>query len=459
MRQGLSAMSARALRSLPNNQLGTWPDNQSNTDVYQPLVSVIIPAYNAEIFIARTLTSVLNQTYRHLEVLVVDDGSTDRTADIVRQFASEDARIVLYQQSNAGVAAARNYGIKNASGEFIAPLDADDLWHKTNIEKQVRLLFLADSNVGMAYAWTASIDGADDFTGHMMTAPYHGNVYPALLYENIVGSGSACTIRRSCLETVGNFNSDLLAQDAQGCEDWDLYLRIARHYQVGVVPEVLVGYRRLASSMSTYSDKMERSRQLVFASIERRFPSVHKKVNRWAASLNHRYACRKAFNAGQTTLAWQSLRQAIATDPVMSLSTYETWTLLLLLVKRSLLVRDLEPSVDPSDEIIEQPRSQPIEQQPVGKQPVGKQSVEQSSHKTHKVFLLKSRLRMWISPLFPQMAVHRLRLRWLTAKICADRPTPRVLSASIGNQIRIAYLRRSQQGSYSYLVYASEECL
>ena len=434
-----------------------------------PLVSVIIPAYNAEVFIARTLVCVLNQTYRNLEVIVVDDGSTDRTADIVRRLASEDARIVLYQQKNSGVAAARNYGIQNASGEFIAPLDADDLWHKTNVEKQVRLLFLADSKVGMAYAWTASIDEADCFTGHMMTAPYYGNVYSALLYENIVGSGSACLIRRSCLEAVGSYNSDLLAQDAQGCEDWDLYLRIAKRYQVGVVPEVLVGYRRAASSMSTYSDKMERSRQLVFANIKSQFPLVHQKVDRWAASLNDRYACRTAFKAGQISLAWQSLRRAIATDPIMSLATYDTWVLWLLLAKRSLSSTSASDRVSAREQAdlrqidLRQPNpTRELEARSVEERPEQRQfqDKEQSSSKTLKsALLLKSRLRMWISPLFPQMIIHRLRLWWITAKLCAGRPAPKVLSAFTGHRTRLAYRRRSRQGKYSYLTYASEECL
>ncbi|HEY9862115.1 MAG TPA: glycosyltransferase family A protein, partial [Candidatus Obscuribacterales bacterium] len=97
-------------------------------DTDAPLVSVIIPAYNAERFIARTLESVLNQTYQNIEVLVVDDGSSDRTPEIVHHFAEIDARIILFHQSNAGVAAARNLAIQHAKGEFIAPLDADDIW-------------------------------------------------------------------------------------------------------------------------------------------------------------------------------------------------------------------------------------------------------------------------------------------------------------------------------------------
>ncbi|MCS6813258.1 MAG: glycosyltransferase [Cyanobacteria bacterium] len=102
-----------------------------------PLVSVVIPAYNAEKCLAETLTSVLAQTYEHLEVLVVNDGSTDGTADLASQIMLRDRRLKVITQSNAGAAAARNTGIRHAQGEYIAPIDADDLWHPQAIEKMV----------------------------------------------------------------------------------------------------------------------------------------------------------------------------------------------------------------------------------------------------------------------------------------------------------------------------------
>ncbi len=103
------------------------------------LVSVIIPAYNACVTVERTISSVVNQTYSNLEVLVVDDGSTDETALLVQRMADADPRIRLLQKPNGGLVSARNFGIAHASGEFIAPIDADDLWHPEKIAKQVRL--------------------------------------------------------------------------------------------------------------------------------------------------------------------------------------------------------------------------------------------------------------------------------------------------------------------------------
>ena len=110
-------------------------ENQTKPEL--PLVSVIIPACNAEIFLEKTLDSVLAQTYKNIEVLVVDDGSQDRTAEIVEGVAQRDHRVILLRQSNAGVAAARNLAIQKSSGKYIAPIDADDIWFPQNLEKQV----------------------------------------------------------------------------------------------------------------------------------------------------------------------------------------------------------------------------------------------------------------------------------------------------------------------------------
>ena len=103
-------------------------------------VSVIIPAYNAAATVERTIASVLNQSYTNLEVLVVDDGSTDETAALVQQMVDVAGRIRLLQKPNGGLVSARNHGIAHATGEFIAPVDADDLWHPQKIAKQVALM-------------------------------------------------------------------------------------------------------------------------------------------------------------------------------------------------------------------------------------------------------------------------------------------------------------------------------
>ena len=122
------------------------------------LVSVIVPAYNAAATIGETLRSALAQTYPQLEVLVVDDGSTDATADIVRSFVARDPRVRLLQQANAGVAAARNLAIAQSRGAYVAPLDADDLWHPQKIALQLEALRRGGPRVGVVYCWWRVID-------------------------------------------------------------------------------------------------------------------------------------------------------------------------------------------------------------------------------------------------------------------------------------------------------------
>jgi glycosyltransferase involved in cell wall biosynthesis len=299
------------------------------------LVSVIIPAYNAEVFIGRTLESVISQTYKNLEIIVVDDGSQDRTASIVESFMEIDSRIVLFKQANAGVAAARNLAIAKSSGEFIAPIDADDIWYPEKIEKQVQCLLASHPNVGLVYNWSVLIDEEDVILGRYEPEHYfkfltaEGNAYPALLYMNIVGNASVPLIRRSCFEKVGGYNCELKQQNAQGCEDWDIYLRIADFYEYRVVPEFLVGYRQVKGSMSRATKSMAKSFELVITDARQRrleFPqNTYQQIYNWSASSFFVYLLVNCFECGDywSTLVW--LYKAIQKDYIILLrrSTYQ----------------------------------------------------------------------------------------------------------------------------------------
>ena len=115
---------------------------------------MIIPAFNAAEYIRETLHSVLAQTYRALEVIVVDDGSADATGSIVKEFVKKDARVHLVRQCNAGVGAARNTAIRMARGEYIASMDADDMWFSQKLEKQVACMELYGEETGLVYCWS-----------------------------------------------------------------------------------------------------------------------------------------------------------------------------------------------------------------------------------------------------------------------------------------------------------------
>ncbi|MBD1995857.1 glycosyltransferase family 2 protein [Leptolyngbya sp. FACHB-541] len=292
-----------------------------------PLVSVIIPAYNAEAFIQRTLTSVLSQTYKNLEVLVIDDGSTDRTVEIVQAMAEGDRRIHLLQQPNSGVAAARNLGIKHAKGEFIAPLDADDIWYPQNIEKQVQCFLTSDETVGLVYSWSVDIDEKDVPTGEFRAANIGGYIYKALICHNFLGNASASLIRRTCLEKVGYYNQELRKQGAEGCEDWDLYLRIAEYYQFRAIPEFLIGYRKISSSMSGNFKKMARSHALMLQTVQNKHPEMPTLLYRLSSSSFYMYLARQSSQYGNDcgTLFW--LVQALKADYITPLIRYGLYTL------------------------------------------------------------------------------------------------------------------------------------
>lgn len=273
-----------------------------------PLVSVIIPAYNAEKFIQKTLESVLNQTYNNIEVLVVDDGSQDKTAEIVKFIVQQDSRVILLQQENTGVAAARNLAISKSRGEYIAPIDADDIWFPQNLEKQVQCIITSNINVGLVYSWSVYIDEADFLTGGFAASPIEGEVYTTLVYQDFIGNGSCCLIRRDCFKKIGDY------KNCPGSEDFDLYIRIAEYYQFRVVPEFLIGYRKLPNSLSSYYMRIAEFRNLIWQSIRQKYPHIPTKLYQLSLVSFYMYLARQSSQKGnyRNTLYWLWL--AVKTD-------------------------------------------------------------------------------------------------------------------------------------------------
>ncbi len=155
-----------------------------------PLVTVIIPVYNGAEFIGETIDSALMQTYRNLEVIVVDDGSTDRTPEILRQYARKDQRVRVIMQANGGVSKARNTALAAARGEFIAPLDADDLWLPAKIARQVKRMLAAGEETGAVYSWWVWIDEKGIVQDRSPRWTIEGHVLEPLMLINFVGNAS-----------------------------------------------------------------------------------------------------------------------------------------------------------------------------------------------------------------------------------------------------------------------------
>jgi glycosyltransferase involved in cell wall biosynthesis len=206
------------------------------------LVSVIVPAFNAAAYIRQTLYSVLAQTYRKIEVILVDDGSSDSTAKIVEEFVARDPRFQLIRQANAGVGAARNTAIKRARGKYIAPLDADDLWFPKKLETQVACMEQSGIETGLVYCSSSLIDEQGKLLHVGDTNTLEGRLRHAMVLKNLLGNASVPLFRASALEKFGLYLKRTEEQGGQGCEDWDLALRIAEIFDVRVVPERLVQF-------------------------------------------------------------------------------------------------------------------------------------------------------------------------------------------------------------------------
>ncbi|MGL6284411.1 MAG: glycosyltransferase family 2 protein, partial [Microcoleaceae cyanobacterium] len=309
-----------------------------------PLVSVIIPAYNAENFIARTLESVISQTYQNIEVLVINDGSQDQTVNIIESFAQKDSRIILLEQTNSGVAIARNLGITQAKGELIAPIDADDIWYAENLEKQVNCMIKADQSVGLVYAWSVDINENDQLTGGFHVAEYEGKVYLPLLYHNFIGNGSAVLIKKSCLEKIGGYNYEQLKdENSHGSEDWELYLRIAEYYEFAVVPEFLIGYRKSSLSTSYKDQSMDKFYQLVMQMSRQKYPEIPEKIYRWSGSNFYLYLAYQSVHAKKYVESLLWLKKSFSLDWQMLLLRHDVYILLPMILSKMFIqyVKDL----------------------------------------------------------------------------------------------------------------------
>ena len=208
-----------------------------------PEVSVIIPAYNASRTIGAAVDSVLAQTFTDLELLVIDDGSQDDTADVVSAFA--DPRVKCVRKENGGVSVARNWGLDLATGSYVAFLDADDAWRPAKLERQYHALG-ERPHVGLCFAATEHAD--DDLRPTAMhPAPQRTDYSEALLLEGNIVSGSASSVmaRASALDEAGCFDPSLSL-----CADWDLWLRMSVVTGFLALDEPLVLYRSIPGTMS-----------------------------------------------------------------------------------------------------------------------------------------------------------------------------------------------------------------
>ncbi|MBN1224877.1 MAG: glycosyltransferase [Candidatus Aminicenantes bacterium] len=253
-----------------------------------PCISVVIPVYNGEKTIRETIGSVLKQSFSDFELLVIDDGSQDATINILRSI--KDPRLIVFSQPHAGVAASRNYGIKKSRGEFIAFLDADDLWTVDKLKTELNALE-KNPQAAVSYSWTDFIDESGQFLHPGLHITANGDVYAKLLVINFLESGSNALIRREALADVGGFDSYL-----EGFEDWDMWLRLAKqhHYVTVPIPQIL--YRRSPTSRSSNISHHEAAAVKAIELAFSRVPQSLKHLKKYSYAWVYEYLAHKALN-------------------------------------------------------------------------------------------------------------------------------------------------------------------
>lgn len=227
-------------------------------------VSIVMPVYNMERFISQALDSVLAQTYKNYELIIIDDGSSDDSKRIIKKYIKNfenSVSIIYLYQKNQGVACARNTGIRSSSGEYIALLDPDDVWLPNRLLEGVKVLDM-NPTVGLVHANIIYIDEVGSQTGVPLRNAFllSGNIYKNILLRKGHISCSTVLFRRSCLDEIGLFDEHLTYL---GCEDRDLWLRIAAKYQFYYIAKELAYYRRVVGSMSSNFEKMLQGRYYV----------------------------------------------------------------------------------------------------------------------------------------------------------------------------------------------------
>jgi glycosyltransferase involved in cell wall biosynthesis len=266
-------------------------------------ISIILPTYNRHDMIKNAIQSVIAQTVSDWELLVVDDGSTDATKEVVTAFAESDSRINYMYKENGGVSSARNSGIASAEGEYIAFIDSDDMWTPEKLEKQLAV-FKADPSIGLVYT---GIRFVDTRTGkeRIKKAVEGGAIALQEIAYNPIGGPSRVMIKKECLSACGNFDETFLA-----LEDWDLWIRITEKYPVGFVSEPCVTYNEHSDSLTYAAEKIVDGYEKLW--------QKHQILDRerWVRAVGYRRLGHRLCYGGVKNKGRQFFKKALRTEPL-----------------------------------------------------------------------------------------------------------------------------------------------
>lgn len=302
------------------------PTSASQTPTHRPpLISVVIPARNAAATLDATLWSVRHQTYSRWEVLVVDDGSTDNTADVVARHSLEDARIRCVKGHARGVSAARNLGTALSTGSLVAFLDADDLWLPEKLATHERFM-AAEPLVGMSFDRIRFVDERAQPTPVVSTKRVSGLTGADLLHENPACTASTLVMRRDVFNQLGGFDESLAH-----AEDLELMLRLCTTtaWRLEGLNTVHTHYRARAQGASADLQRMQDGWERVIDKVRRYAPDLVFKYGHQARAVHQRYLARRALRLGMPAheglhwwrLAWRSSPFALLRQPWRSLGT------------------------------------------------------------------------------------------------------------------------------------------
>ncbi|MBW4526557.1 MAG: glycosyltransferase family 2 protein [Phormidium tanganyikae FI6-MK23] len=276
-----------------------------------PRVSVVIPAYNVCAYLEEALMSLERQSLEAFEAIVVDDGSTDSTAEVAERFCQRDSRFRLLKKSNGGLSSARNAGIHQVKADYIALLDGDDRYEADKLANHVQCLD-RDSRIGVVYSASKIIrdDGKPSWMS-LSGKPISSDPLRSLFCKNFVGHGSNAVFRRVLIDEVGEFDETL-----RSSEDLDFWLRVAatRRWQFYRESRALCCYRVRPSGLSFNVAQMQRSHERV---IQSAYHCSQAELEPWmptAYAHMYRFLSRLALTAGDTKQAQQLMRQVWSAD-------------------------------------------------------------------------------------------------------------------------------------------------
>jgi glycosyltransferase involved in cell wall biosynthesis len=282
-----------------------------------PLLSIVLPAYNAAPYLAETVNSIRKQSYRPLEVIVVDDGSTDGTSNIVCTLVSEaesEAEFTLRSiyQANSGPSAARNRGISESNGTYVGFIDADDRWHKDKAAHQVKIM-REDPNVGVTFSQWRIITEDGVATNRTGGAPTGFVTVEDLLFENVVGTTSNVIMRREVLNKIGPFDVNL-----RFCEDLELWLRAAQinDQVLYCLGETLIDRRERPGQLTKNWSDIQDGWLEVIERIKRTTPARLIPIEARIIAAHERYSSFLAYEAGDYSGARKMLLSAWRRTPL-----------------------------------------------------------------------------------------------------------------------------------------------